>query len=589
MFNEFDNDYEIDNNPTPLTQNLTDVEKLDVSVLPRQLAARIADICERAGAEQTLAFTPLMISVAAVTGSKIGVYPKANDPDFFVPLHLWGLLNAASGEMKSPVLKQTTEPLRKLDKKLRTESEEKIHLHMEKMERVQAMLDKAKKGGKSEELETLQVQLRELKKQMPPLLQLIVNDITIEKLGIVLHDNKSVVSMHDEIMVLFKKMTKLGNEGMRETLLSLADGDFEINTQRISRESVAVEGGVSLLGGVQPDKLLKFIKSSEDDGLNQRIQLLFMPPRVPTKYRPVDRPANVAAEQAMEDIINKMYYWEALQDPHCLKYRNHNGKIGLSFCLAAQRVFDEWDETLINRIRFDIFNPSIKSHLSKYPALVAKVSAIFHIIEFIETGELPPKISELNLLRAIYVASVLEKHITYLYEGVSNNTHAALVILEKVKKGSFKNGMTVAKMLKCDWAGVDKDELEDALALLENLGWMRSTEKTGNHCPSTPYHVEPHVKLLLKNRKNYIVYKSASEEQNPWLERLKGHMLTLAVQVANAVVTKPTAPSVDEIDIAQVAIPAAPDINITNWFENITPETIRRAELEEELQNGIEM
>ena len=109
------------------------------------------------------------------------------------------------------------------------------------------------------------------------------NDTTVEKLGELLKENpRGILIFRDELIGLLAALDREDRKSDRGFYLEAWNGYGNYHYDRIGRGTVSIENCcVSILGGIQPSKLLAYLHQARDalgnDGLLQRFQLLVYP------------------------------------------------------------------------------------------------------------------------------------------------------------------------------------------------------------------------------------------------------------------------------------------------------------------------
>jgi hypothetical protein len=118
--------------------------------------------------------------------------------------------------------------------------------------------------------------------------RLYIEDVTPEKVQMIMEENtEGLLLVRDELSGWFGGMDKYsgsrGGSYDRGFWLKAHKGGL-YSFDRVSRGSRAVENcGVSVLGGIQDDKMRKIINEGDDDGLIQRLLLIMLHPAVKGK------------------------------------------------------------------------------------------------------------------------------------------------------------------------------------------------------------------------------------------------------------------------------------------------------------------
>ena len=533
--------------PKPLSiQKYEKLPSIERELMPTILADRVFDIATRMNCPPEFPYTALMISIATLIGTKLGVYPKKNDPDFYVSSTLWGMIIGKSGSMKTPAQSIAMQKIQSLHNNIFKESEGKVLAHKKAIKRIQTQINRHEKnGGNLDEIHPLNDQLEDLLANAPTLQTIIVNDATREALqSAVANTQNGVLLKLDEIKTLFNIIDKFGSEAYRQTLLEFWNGTESLTSLRVgSGHTYTRRGYVSILGGIQPKTLMNYIKTSElkgtaDDGFLYRFQLTFHPQLPP--FKDSDHAPNMEIVKELGDIMEFLLKWDSQNDPNKMDYRtSYNELLGISFNPQAQVIFSQWNEQLMTRIRsdadyskrVDCDEDKLNELLSKYAAIVCKIALVYHAIEAAPTGEIPAFISKLNLLRAIVVSDILEEHGKKIYasgkKGGDGDTNLALRILLKYRSETQRSkahtsGMSVSNISR-DWFydNMDKSDIEDALELLINHGWLKSAFIGGANRPTTKYTLAPHVHKYLVEEKDYLSKSDAPQWQSIWQDALE--------------------------------------------------------------------
>jgi hypothetical protein len=219
----------------------------------------------------------LIAPMLSITGSLIGagnvVQPK---PDWTVRPNLWTVVEAKSGQAKSPAKTAVQKPLDLMQA-------EAAKSHLEAMEQYDRDLDQwnrnKSKGGEYEPA------------PKPPVKrEYWTGDGTIEGIS-ALHNTevnrRGVVLIQDELsgFILGMNQYKGGGKGNdRQLWLTLADGTPFKRTFKTYSIDIP-EPSLSIYGGVQPSVLDRIAEASDDDGLWSRF-LWFSLPYTPRKWVP---------------------------------------------------------------------------------------------------------------------------------------------------------------------------------------------------------------------------------------------------------------------------------------------------------------
>jgi len=426
-----------------------------------------------------------------------------------------------SGVLKSFAIDEALKPLRRLEadsQKHYQAQEELMATYRETLEaQVTAvkseMVKAAKSGGDMNALEQKLTGLKEkLKKATVVARRYITQDATVEKLGELLRDNpRGLMVSRDELAGWLRTLEKPGREGDREFYLESWNGTGSYTFDRIGRGTVHIPAvTISLVGGIQPGKLRKYIDEATDqgggaDGLLQRLQLLVWPDGV-GPWEKAERWPNKEAK----DRVFKIF--KALAN---LQLGTEGSDIPvLRFSPDAQALFDAWRNELENRLRGDELadTPAFESYLSKHRSLMPSLALLFHLVDVVDASGTfgtcvlgrSGKISTSDLksvsLEAARLAAAwceyLEAHARKVYSSeIHPGIEAGSRLAQRIREGAVKDGDTVRSIYRNHWKGLSLPS--NVVAALESLGqvwWVRLEQKATGGRPEDVVRLHPELR-----------------------------------------------------------------------------------------------
>jgi putative DNA primase/helicase len=135
----------------------------------------------------------------------------------------------------------------------------------------------------------------------PPHLQLVIGNATIESTAKALGANpRGLLSFHDELASLLLNLARYSNGSDRPLYLEAwAAAPWIINRMSYERPLEIPSASLSMIGGIQPEKLQEFLAKDPDDGLAARFLYAYPDPapRIPLYQRAV--PDDSAMSTAM--------------------------------------------------------------------------------------------------------------------------------------------------------------------------------------------------------------------------------------------------------------------------------------------------
>ena len=261
-----------------------DVPQFPLHVLPEPMQAFIkAKHIETGACISAIAMSALTVASAALTHeAKLFLKPSQQFP---VSPRLWTVLVGNPSAKKTPVMEGSAWPLRKF------QSEMQARLIQEWQ--VQQQADEKPQGDG----------------ECPRLPQYIVNDLTPEKLvDILAYQDRGVLVFADELAGLVGSLDRYnsgkGAASSRAIWLQAYGGGY-YNLLRIGRSTKPVENlSVSILGGIQPERLRE-LGNLQSDGLLQRF--------IPVMMSKPDFEANAFDARGFtewKEIIRKLLNYE---------------------------------------------------------------------------------------------------------------------------------------------------------------------------------------------------------------------------------------------------------------------------------------
>jgi len=476
--------------PEPLGGELPAVQAFDLALLPDSLRPLVEDTAERMQVPLDYPAVVAVLCLAGVTNRRATIQPKAEDTSWIVVANLWGGIIAPPGLMKSPVISAVTRPLNLIESLWRAEYEAAMNDFRQQQE--EAELRQAawreqykaaqKKPGKD-------APIRPDSSIAEPLCdRLITQDATMEKLHELMHDNPAgLLVIRDELSGWLATLDKPGREGERGFFLSAWNGDTGYTMDRIGRGSIHVDACcVSMLGGIQPARLRSYLADALqdgplNDGLLQRFQLLVYPD-IPQDWHYVDRPPRLEAISNAQRMYHRLAHLDAAQPS---RFR---------FAGDAQELFVAWLTDLEGKLRAVGLHPALVSHLAKYRSLMPSLALLF---ELADDGA--GTISLQHAKQAAAWCEYLESHARRIYSMIVSPERQAASELGRHLANGWKREeevFTVRDVYQNDWRGLSTpDAVRRALALLEDAGWVRTSDldRLGNGRPSEIYLINPKV------------------------------------------------------------------------------------------------
>lgn len=505
--------------PRPINVELKPVPVFDAdTLLPKELRDWVMDEAGRMPCPPDFIAAPTVVILGSIIGTRCAIKPKRNDNWVIIP-NLWGGIVGEPTSKKTPAANVALGSMEKLI----AQAEQVHQSQLSDYETAKMIFDSQTKGIESRikkqsssnkdvaiDIAKFTREIREHNSKAPqaPLLRRYkTNDTSIERLGEILRDNPNgVMVMRDELVGLLSSWNKEGHEGDRTFYLEGWNGNQSFDTDRIGRGHIHVPNlCISLLGGIQPDKLITYLEQAEyslaNDGMLQRFQVLVYPD--PYKWDWRDRAPNKAARNVVLSIFKELANFSPTDygaSPAC-----EDTKFSyFSFSEEAQEIFIKYSYDLHCTRLPQEDEPLINQHLGKYDKLFPALALVFHLVDCAANGTRGP-ISCDAALRAAAWCEYLEAHARRCYGLLKDDgLRATQALASKLEKGELENSFTLRDVRRHQWRALTEDKnIQAALDWLEDLYWIRGElvggTRPGSGRPTIKYRINPII--IKKNKK----------------------------------------------------------------------------------------
>jgi len=428
-------------------------------VLGRNLARWVREAAEAKGAPPDYVFAGIL----SVAGSAIGNSRWASPWNGWEePPVIWTMCIGLPSSGKSPAIDAAVKPLREAERPLRKKVEAKLKAWKEKADVAKLIestwKEAAKVAIKGGEAPPERPQGCDI--ETPPHIpRLVVNDGTIERLGLILAKQpRGTLQMRDELAGWLEGMERYAGGGTDRPFWLEAFGGRGFSVERMGREPLTIERlSIGVLGGIQPDRLKSLLFKSDDDGLLARF-LPIWPDPVPLR-----RPGQWVNKPLMKEALDKL-----------LKLDLEQGDAGdfgpklIRFTADARDLMDafrskarEW-ETKSEGL--------LLSFVGKLPGMAARLALVLGYLDWAaEHTEHPGEITAGHFGRAVllvetYLLPMARR--AYADAATPKAERAARRLVAIIREQGWQS-FTSRDVLRLDRAGLGgKAELDPALAAL---------------------------------------------------------------------------------------------------------------------------
>ncbi|PPC90456.1 MAG: hypothetical protein CTY34_07690 [Methylobacter sp.] len=500
--------------PNEIETKTPHVQALPPELMPEPLRPWLADVSHRMQTPPDFSTVSALVIVSSIIGAGCAIRPKHFD-DWEVIPNLWGAcIGRPSVVLKSPSMGEATKLLDRLQADYGERYEqEKAGAEFDglatkaMLDDVKQQLSKAGKGaGKDrvvnpDDIAKLKADYVELTQNAAPepVRRLFkTNETSIQSMTLLQSQNpRGVLVFRDELTGLLTKWDKEDGADERAYFLEGWNGNGAYTDCKIGRGITdAKQICISLLGGIQPDKLKRYLYQAmqgNNDGLMQRLQLAVWPDE-PEDWELVDDCPNKADKQRAYGILQTLSEMDFTQ--YGAMQGEYDDRPYFRFDGAGQAIFNQWLTELQTVKLKQEENPLMVEHLGKFRSLMPSLALIFHCID-IADGRVSGNVSVQAANLAVKWCKYLESHARRIYAMAQNLEHEAAVRLaDKIKGKALPSPFTPKSVYDKGWHGLkDRREVEAACNILIDENWLmmerKPVGKLGGRPPLPSYHINP--------------------------------------------------------------------------------------------------
>lgn len=490
--------------PKPLDLTLKPVEMIDDDCLPEVLVDWLRPAAKVIGCPFDFLVLSAIVEAGSLIGSRVRVKPLQNSDWFVVPNLYAGLVGLPSTK-KTPALDETRKPILELQNKA------VIKYDGEKADyEIEAKFYEKQSNAATKDCKTLdqyKLKLATLEKPKQPIVRRFeTNDITAPKLIQFLAENPNgLMLFRDELTGWLKSLEADYDKSARAFILELWKGAIAYELSRVDGREIRVTSGTfSIIGGIQPSKLQRYVAEAysfdNSDGFLQRFLFAY-----PDTGRRTEKPteSDYRAMQKGFAAANESFAKLVEYDFNGRVIGANGDKFHIfKFALDAQTEIDEWrDDTEAEAERLQTEDEAFSSFLYKIPKNCFAVALIFHCLENINQSFFPDEITRATALKAINYIEVLKSHARRVFALGENQIFAlAQILIGKIKKGDLKQGFTGREVARKQWSGLkSKDIVQDVLSLLIDYGYLREFHTEGANRHTIKYFFHSSLENEAKN------------------------------------------------------------------------------------------
>ena len=438
-----------------------------------------------------------LVSCASVMSDDWCLQPKRHDTTWTENPRLWAAIVGDPSIKKSPVIKECTKPIDRLD----TEARQR---HQQETKDFKAALAAWKTSEDKDNTP---------EPTPPKLARYIVEGATVEAISEALRDDaegrqfapaKKVLARHDEMTEFFANLDRYraGGKGGgdRGAYLRLYNGG-RYTIDRILRGSFAVPNwSACFLGGIQPGPIQKIAKDTADDGLLQRNMYC-----VPGWQTPdLDRAPDNIAIARYEALFPK------LTGMHPPRLSGGASNVVIMHEKAHQHR-EEIDALARAMAALPDTSLRLRSSFGKWPGLFARLCLTFHLIEVADASPMrgpAPYVDVVSeetarrvarFMRDILLPHLLRAEAVMFSTAQTNHGHwiAGYILAHGLDRITTRDVVRAYGPLRAPEA---KDELAAVMAALVTVGWLEPEVPRNPAKPVGTWRVNPAVHVMFAAR-----------------------------------------------------------------------------------------
>ncbi|MCB1331035.1 MAG: DUF3987 domain-containing protein [Maritimibacter sp.] len=460
------------------------------NVFGSRIGSWIEKSAEAKGAPADYVMGTLLATVGALIGNARWASPW---PGWLEPPVIWIMNIGRPSSGKSPAMDAVIEPLRIAEQALRkaalaervawneTSEVAKIVEHVWK--------DEVRAAAKARETPP-EMPVACYIEPKPHVPRLVVNDATIERMGVILSEQpRGVLLMRDELAGFIENFGRYSSSaGGDRSFYIEAYGGRGYSVERLGRDPVTIDRlSIGILGGIQPDRLKSVLFKSDDDGLIARFLPIWPDPV------PLCRPKSLVGQGLIEEMVEKILGLNLVPNA-----QGHLTPVILPFEESACSLMDDF--RLSVRERETVAEGLMLSFLGKLPGVAARLALILAYMDWAtQRGPEPHVILASHFARAVLLVDGYFVPMTaraYAGSSATKRDRDARRLVEIIRLQGWKT-FSSREVMRLDRTGLATSaELDPILAVLEQGDCIRAVgppAKASVGRPSRKYIVNPAV------------------------------------------------------------------------------------------------
>ena len=443
--------------PLDITTSIFRGRPFKRNMVPDALGDYISDESESKGTDPGISALSAIAACAGVASDLIRLQVNQHDPRWQVRPCIWTVAVGNPSTGKTPALEEPMRLVQQIDAELSRDNIRKMKDYAYAMKQYALLEAQCIKEGKP----------RPEEPEHPEIEQIWLDKATMEGARDVLkYSPRGVIWYRDEVSGLiaeFDRYSGKGPSGDRQRFLKLFDGGVDKQNLANHRQEIVPNWSAVLCGGIQPDAVIKYLGSLQNDGLLQRTLLCMAAPKKPGK----DSRPDYSASTQFKKIL--------------MTLREHHGDLVIRMSPEASEIRTAFVRQMATRIRYEE-NISLASHMGKWEGYCSRLMLLYHLIDRAANGQQPNEHDRISAATAQSVVSFfLDWQLSHIQEfwnelmGDKRERSFAQTIARYILANLGMTEISTRTIYKAHWKQWDNLkpwERKEAMGLLVNAGWL---------------------------------------------------------------------------------------------------------------------
>jgi hypothetical protein len=341
----------------------------------------------------------LLVAATGAVGPKRRVMPWEGWTE---PGILWGALVGQPGSNKSPAIDPLQGAVRSIERALNANWQDTLAAYetaKESASVVRSMWEQKAREAVKAGNEPPPMPIGAMEPKRPTRQSIWIGNITSEQVARKLAENFGLICFRDELSGLLGSFDKYGGTGGDRSFWLETYGGRPYRYERVSlKEPVDIPFcAVSLLGGIQPDRLKSMFKPDDDDGLAART--IFAWPDAVQRKRPTERVDDSRLHSALSRLWSMPF--PTLED-------GTQAEIVVPLKTDAANEFQVWWEAR-GWMERDAPSPIVASAIAKLNGMSLRIAQTLEFLEWAWTGSNAPEPTQVGMTSLAMAMRIIDE------------------------------------------------------------------------------------------------------------------------------------------------------------------------------------